>query len=109
MPRNLCGIEFEKSMALTQESTQQERTPISRSRRFVDGLVLGYAYQALVMVAGLWLTPFLLSHLGQHDYGLWLTALQMVTYLTLADFGMIALLPRTVAYSTGRSGGVENA
>ena len=75
----------------------------------MSGLAFAYGNQALVMVVGLWLTPFLLRHLGQHDFGLWLTALQIMTYLALADFGIVALLPRTVAYATGRAGGKEHA
>jgi len=75
----------------------------------MSGVILGYGNQVLVMVAGLWLTPFLLHHLGQHDYGLWLTALPILNYLMLADFGIVALLPRTVAYATGRASGAKNA
>lgn len=78
---------------------------MSRSKRFLKGVVFGYSYQAVTMLAALWLTPFLLHHLGQHDYGLWLTALPILNYLMLADFGIVALLPRTVAYATGRAGG----
>jgi len=81
----------------------------SRSKRFFQSAVMGYSYQALSMLGGLWLTPFLLRHLGQRDYGLWLTTLQIVAYLALVDFGIIALLPRTVAYATGRAGGVQKA
>lgn len=82
---------------------------MSRSKRFLGGVVFGYAFQVLTMVTALWLTPFLLHHLGQNDYGLWLTALPILNYLVLADFGIVALLPRTVAYSTGRAGGSKNA
>jgi len=76
---------------------------ISRSRRFFRGLRLNYLYQAVVMAAGLWLTPFLLKHLGQHDYGLWLVGLQTLSYLVLMDFGVVALLPRETAYATGHA------
>jgi hypothetical protein len=31
---------------------------------------LGYTYQELLMLVGLWLTPFLLHRIGQHDYGI---------------------------------------
>jgi O-antigen/teichoic acid export membrane protein len=82
---------------------------MSRSRRFVGGLVLTYGYQALLMVTGLWLTPFLLHRIGQHDYGLWLVGTQLLLYLTLADFGIVALLPIEAAQATGRGGGVETA
>lgn len=76
---------------------------MTRSQRFFGGLRLSYLYQAVVMVTGLWLTPFLLKHLGQHDYGLWLVGLQTLSYLVLMDFGVVALLPRATAYATGHA------
>lgn len=82
---------------------------MSRTRRFVGGISAGYAYQAVVVVVGLWLTPFLLGRLGSRDYGLWLTATQLLAYLTLLDIGVLALLPRETAYATGRAGGVQHA
>src|SRR5579872_6848093 len=75
---------------------------MSRSKRFLGGLGLSYVYQALTMVVGLWLTPFLLHHIGQHSYGLWLVGLQILSYVMLMDFGIVALLPRETAYATGR-------
>jgi O-antigen/teichoic acid export membrane protein len=54
------------------------------------------------MLAALWLTPFLLHHIGQHSYGLWLVGLQILSYLMLMDFGIVALLPRETAWATGR-------
>src|SRR6185312_10472153 len=59
---------------------------------------------ALLTLTGLWLTPFLLHRLGQRDYGLWLVGTQMLGYLALLDVGVVALLPREVAYEIGRSG-----
>jgi O-antigen/teichoic acid export membrane protein len=44
----------------------------SRLRRFVGGLGLGYIHTIVTIIVGLWLTPYLLRHLGSHDYGLWL-------------------------------------
>jgi O-antigen/teichoic acid export membrane protein len=61
------------------------------------------------MAIGLWLTPFLLRHIGQHEYGLWLVGLQALTWLTLMDFGIVALLPRETAYAVGRAGSLEEA
>ena len=78
---------------------------MSRTRRFVGGISAAYAYQGVVVLAGLWLTPFFLSRLGAHDYGLWLTAPQLIAYLALLDFGVLALLPREVAYAVGRANG----
>jgi O-antigen/teichoic acid export membrane protein len=75
---------------------------MSRTERFVLGAGLGYVHLVVVTLVGLWLTPFLLEQLGSHDYGLWLVGLQIVAYLQLIDLGVVALLPREVAYATGR-------
>src|SRR5439155_16324286 len=83
------------------DQNSRRPNPASRTKRFFDGVVLGYAYMWLIMVAGLWLTPFLLRRIGGHDYGLWLIGLQVLNYLSLVDFGVLALLPREVAYATG--------
>jgi len=53
------------------------------------------------MLFGLWMTPFCLRMLGQHEYGLWLVGLQVLTFLLLADFGIVAITPRDVARLTG--------
>ena len=75
---------------------------MSRTERFLDGVVFGYANQALIMATGLWLTPFLLRRLGQDHYGIWLIGLQTLAYLSLFDFGVVALLPRETAYAVGQ-------
>jgi O-antigen/teichoic acid export membrane protein len=77
---------------------------MSRSKNFLSGVSFGYASQIVMMVAGLWLTPFLLQRIGHHDYGLWLVGIQILFYLGLMDFGVVALLPRETAYATGRIG-----
>lgn len=82
---------------------------MSRTRRFLGAVSLGYVYQALLMVTGLWLTPFLLRRIGTSDYGLWLVGTQFMFYLGLLDLGVMALLPRSTAYAIGRAGGFEQA
>ncbi|MEJ7810653.1 MAG: oligosaccharide flippase family protein [Gemmatimonadaceae bacterium] len=81
---------------------------MSRTRRFLGGLGLGFIGQVVITVVGLWLTPFLLRRLGQHDYGLWLVALQTTAYFGLLDLGVVALLPRETAYAVGRGGGRDD-
>lgn len=81
----------------------------SRTDRFLGGLSFGFFNMAVMTIVSLWLTPFLLKRLGQEQYGLWLMATQMIAYLGLLDLGVVALLPREVAYATGRAKGVEHA
>jgi O-antigen/teichoic acid export membrane protein len=77
---------------------------MTRTRRFLGGLLNGYAHMVVATIAGLWLTPFFLRHLGQEAYGLWLVGTQLIAYLLLMDLGIVALLPRETAYVTGRTG-----
>jgi O-antigen/teichoic acid export membrane protein len=81
----------------------------SRLGRFAGGLGLGYLHTLLVLVVGLWLTPFLLRELGSHDYGLWLLTSQVLVYLALMDIGVVALVPREVAFAVGRGSGPADA
>jgi len=39
----------------------------------------------------LWMAPFLLHRLGQHDFGVWIVGFQILSYLILLDFGVIAM------------------
>jgi O-antigen/teichoic acid export membrane protein len=78
---------------------------MTRTRRILHGLAVGYTNQVLMTVVGLWLTTFLLTRLGQTDYGLWLIAMQILSYLMLMDFGVVGILPRETAFATGRAAG----
>ncbi len=82
---------------------------MSRTKRVLGGLAIGYGNQILLTLAGLWLTKFLLNRLGQSDYGLWLVGTKILGYLLLLDVGVVALLPREVAFATGRAGGLAEA
>lgn len=77
----------------------------SRLRRFVGGLGLGYIHTIVTVIVGLWLTPYVLRHLGSHDYGLWLLGAQVLVYLALMDLGIVQLVPRDVAVAAGRAHG----
>lgn len=76
---------------------------MSRTRRILGGASIGYVHQAAVILLGIWLTPFLLRRVGQHEYGLWLVAGQLLGYLALLDLGVLAILPREVAALSGQS------
>ncbi|MGH9370280.1 MAG: lipopolysaccharide biosynthesis protein [Vicinamibacterales bacterium] len=77
---------------------------MTRTHRFLNGFASGYVHLIVAAVVGLWLTPFFLRRLGADTYGLWLLGTQIIAYLLLMDFGVVALLPREAAYVTGRTG-----
>jgi len=71
----------------------------------LGGAGVAFGHQLVILVVGLWLTPFLLHRLGQQKLGLWLLAGQVLGYLALTDLGVIAILPREVAFASGRTDG----
>jgi O-antigen/teichoic acid export membrane protein len=75
---------------------------VSRTTRFLKGFGLGYVNLVVMTVAGFFLTRFFLRHLGQADYGYWLIASQLLGFATFLDLGVVAILPREIAYITGR-------
>jgi O-antigen/teichoic acid export membrane protein len=80
---------------------------MSRTRRYLHGMGVGYAFQLLTMGVGLFLTRFLLARLGSEQYGLWLVGMQLLGWLLLLDVGVVALVPREMASATGRTGEPE--
>lgn len=74
---------------------------MSRTARIAQALTIGYGFQLVVMVTGLWLTPFFLRYLGVADFGHWLVVGQVLAYLGLLDLGVTAILPREVAAASG--------
>jgi O-antigen/teichoic acid export membrane protein len=81
---------------------------MSRSQRFAGGVGFGYLNQAAATLLALGITPFVFHRIGKADYGIWLVAVQIMVYLNLMDLGVIGLLPREIAYATGRAGGREH-
>lgn len=105
-------VETLNDRALDIISTLEQRIPpdnMSRTNRFLSGISFGYASQILTTLVGLWLVPFLLRRIGQHDYGLWVVGTQLMFYLALLDLGVVALLPRETAFATGRVNKIEES
>lgn len=75
---------------------------MSRTKKIIGATSVAYLQQAATLVVGLWLTPFLLRSVGQHDLGLWLVVGQLLGYLALVDLGILAILPREIAYASAQ-------
>ena len=50
---------------------------------------------------GFFMMPFLVGHLGEHDYGIWIVATSLVGTYYLLDFGLAASVMRFAAVSVG--------
>ena len=61
------------------------------------GAFLNYATIFLVNVVGLFLTPFILSHIGSAQYGIYLTIGALVGTISVLDLGLNNTIIRFVA------------
>lgn len=75
---------------------------MSRTRRALVLAFFNYLQSGLSMVIGLWITRFFILDLGEHVYGKWTASAALLNYATLADLGMLAVLPWLVAEADGR-------
>lgn len=55
------------------------------------GAALSYVSIVLNMMVGLMYTPYMLRMLGQSEYGLYSLAASIIAYLTVLDFGFLAV------------------
>ena len=78
----------------------------TRSKRFVSGLLTGYATIGINVISTLISIPLALAYLDKEQFGLWALALQISGYLALLEMGMSGALFRFVAdYKDDVNGG----
>lgn len=76
------------------------------NRKF--GIVLSYANTFLNMVAGLFLSAFLLRMLGDAEYGLYQTMASFANYLVLLEFGTGTVMARNLSVCRSKNDSEEN-
>ena len=67
--------------------------------RLISNTLWNLVGRGAQLAVGLFLTPYLLTHLGQERFGLWALANLLIGYLSLADFGIQSSLVRHIAHS----------
>jgi O-antigen/teichoic acid export membrane protein len=67
-----------------------------RARHIARNVIFNWLGNLINMAVGVFLSPFILHHLGDVAYGVWVLAVSVVGYLTLLDFGMQGSILRFV-------------
>lgn len=79
---------------------------MSRSKRFIAGLLSGYGSIAANIIFTMASIPLALHYLDKEHFGLWALAAQVNGYLNLIDLGMSAAMSRFIAdYKDDVNGG----
>ncbi len=66
---------------------------VNKSQRSI-GIILAYVLLAFNMLVGIFLTPYIVSHLGKSEYGLYQTIASFANNLALLDFGIGTTITR---------------
>jgi O-antigen/teichoic acid export membrane protein len=75
---------------------------MSRTARASIASAFSYVQVGLTLIAGLWLVPFTLRHVGAQAYGQWLASGELLAYAGLAELGLLVMLPWLVAQADGQ-------
>lgn len=68
------------------------RSTIMNQRKM--GVIISYANMVLNIILGIFYTPFMLRHLGEHEYGIYSLAGSLTAFITMLDLGFNQTLVR---------------
>jgi O-antigen/teichoic acid export membrane protein len=75
---------------------------MTRTSKAIRTSAFGYLQFASAIVLGMVVTPMVLGQVDPRPFGLWLAVGELIGYLALADIGVFAVLPWTIAEAAGR-------
>ena len=79
---------------------------MSRIRNFSKNIAASYCQLGFNTLYSLASIPLILYYLPKEEYGLWVTLMQAMGYLTLIDFGMTSAASRLLVDRARHSGGL---
>ncbi|MEO6911140.1 MAG: MATE family efflux transporter, partial [Edaphobacter sp.] len=81
---------------------------MASTKRFAFNVIMNWIAMAVGMVVPFFLTPFVIRHLGETAYGIWILAVSTVAYLGLLDMGLRSAIIRFVSKAQAQ-GKLEDA
>src|SRR5437764_6405653 len=71
-------------------------------RGLTAGVLIGWASTFLSIAIGLFMSPFLIHHLGEAGYGVWVLVQSTVSYMYFMDLGLRTTVERFSAQAWAR-------
>lgn len=72
------------------------------ARGFTSGVLIGWLSTFLSIAVGLFMSPFLIHHLGEAGYGVWVLVQSTVSYMYFMDLGLRTTVVRFSAQAQAR-------
>src|ERR1700730_8733280 len=73
-----------------------------RARRIAQNVLSNWVALAITTVVGFFLSPFVVHHLGNLTYGVWVIIMSLVSYMNLLDLGLRGAVTRFVSKGTAQ-------
>ncbi len=86
--------------------TEIQPETASKSRSFaqiIKNVLVNWTALAITLGSGFWMPPFLIKHMGEADYAVWLLTGSLVGYLGLLDFGITQSTVKYIAEHRARN------
>jgi O-antigen/teichoic acid export membrane protein len=90
----------QEQATIEQPPTQHPHTPGRANisgKLIAKGVFSNWAFLLTNVVIALWMTPFVVRHLGDATYGIWALVLQLTGYMGVVDVGLRSALVRFIA------------
>lgn len=84
------------------ESTVAESTAPRKSGQIIKNVLVNWTAFLVTLLTGFWMSPFLIRHLGESVYGVWVLTGSLVGYLGLLDFGITQSIVKYIAEHRAR-------
>ncbi len=96
-----AGSKPNQAQSRTMEPHKDSLQMLTR-RRLATNVLMNWAAMAVNMAVPFFLTPFVVRHLGQAGYGVWIIAVSIVSYLNLLDLGLRSAVVRFVSQAQSK-------
>ncbi|MCG3204773.1 MAG: hypothetical protein KCHDKBKB_01490 [Elusimicrobia bacterium] len=77
------------------------------ARRLIEGSLLNSLTLLLGIVISFFMMPYMVTHLGDHMYGIWTIVAEFLWYYGLLDFGLSSAIGRFLSRAIGRKDAKE--
>src|SRR3984893_6547476 len=80
-----------------------------RARRIAQNVLSNWLALAITTVVGFFLSPFVVHHLGNLTYGVWVIIMSLVAYMNLLDLGLRGAVTRFVSKGSAQENHEESS
>src|SRR5216684_1494916 len=80
-----------------------------RARRIAQNVLSNWMALAITTMVGFFLSPFVVHHLGNLTYGVWVIIMSLVSYMNLLDLGLRGAVTRFVSKGTAQQNHEESS